>query len=106
MVKDGISLLDFNSFPMRIREIPEEPYKGQLVANYLDALFLKSKCCISPSGWECESLPYLVEFEMPGNRMVTGPNESNGSYRANTRSEACPIGYSQEETIKKLWDTN
>lgn len=24
-------------------------------------------------------------------------------YRANTRSPNCPIGYSQEETIKKIW---
>ena len=159
MVKDGVSLLDFNSFPQRIKEIPEQPYHGKLEANYLDALYLKSKGCITPSGWECESLPYLVEFDnfgrgreanvaslnsifvwgwdeiswlslqpeeyrneyikyahqwlidndpnghlqMPGNRMITCPNESNGSYRVNTRSEACPIGYSQEETIKALW---
>jgi len=159
MLKDGVSLLDFNSFPMRIKEIPEEPYKGKLEANYLDALFLKSKGGITPTGWRCSSLPYLVEFdnfgrgreanvasinsifvwgwdeiswlslqpedyrnefieyayqwlktydpvghlEMPGNRGITCPNETSGSYRANTRSEACPIGYSQEETIKKLW---
>ena len=162
MLKDGVSLLDFNSFPMRIKEIPDDPYKGQLEANYLDALYLKSKGCITPSGWECENLPYLVEFdnfgrgreanvaslnsifvwgwdeiswislqpeeyrnefikyayqwlkendpnghlEMPGNRMVSCPNESNGSYRANTRSEDCPIGYSQEETIKAIWNNN
>ena len=162
MLKDGVSLLDFNSFHMRIKEIPEEPYKGKLEVNYLDALYLKSKGCITPSGWECESLPYLVEFdnfgrsreanvasiysifvwgwdeiswlslqpedyrnefikyayqwlkdndpnghlEMPGNRMISCPNESNGSYRANTRSEDCPIGYSQEETIKEIWNKN
>ena len=33
-----------------------------------------------------------------------GFDETNGSYRANTRSLACPIGYSQEETIKKIWE--
>jgi len=159
MLKDGVSLLDFNSFPMRIKEIPEQPYKGKLEANYLDALYLKSMGCSTPSGWRCASLPYLVEFDnfgrgsqanvanvnsifvwgwdeiswlslqpeeyrnefieyayhwlkefdpnghlqMPGNRMITCPNETNGSYRVNTRSETCPIGYSQEETIKKLW---
>jgi hypothetical protein len=144
---------------MRIKEIPEEPYRGKLEANYLDGLYLKSKGCITPSGWTCESLPYLVEFDnfgrgkegnvasinsifvwgwdeiswlslqpedyrnefikyayqwlkdndpngflqMPGNRMITCPNETAGSYRVNTRSDACPIGYSQEETIKMLW---
>ena len=35
--------------------------------------------------------------------MISCPNETQGNYRANTRSKACPIGYSQEETIKKIW---
>jgi 6-phosphogluconolactonase (cycloisomerase 2 family) len=159
MVKDGISLLDFNSFPLRIQEIPEKPYEGKLEVNYLDGIYQKSKGCISPSGWKCEHLPFLVEFdnfgknketnvstislhfiwgwdeiswfslqsekyrnewikyaynwiketdpnghlEMPGCRMITCPNESSGSYRANTQSENCPIGYSQEETIKEIF---
>lgn len=159
MVKDGVSLIDFNSFPLRIKEISDEPYKAELAVNHLDALYKKSKGCISPSGWKCKHLPYLVEFdnygrgkepnvadlashfvwgwdeiswlslqpeayrnhwlayayhwlrrtdsdghlEMPGCRMITCPNETEGSYRANTKSIACPVGYSQEETIKRLW---
>lgn len=160
MIKDGVSLLDFNSFPLRIKEIPEKPYEGILEENYLDAIYNKSKGCITPSGWKCGNLPYLVEFdnfgrgekpnvanleshfvwgwdeiswfslqpetyrnewlryaykwirkydpdghlEMPGFRMITCPNESEGSYRANTRSDDCPLGYSQEEVIKELWN--
>ena len=160
MVRNGVSLLDFNSFPLRIKEIPSEPYKAELAVNHLDALYKKSKGCISPSGWKCKHLPYLVEFdnygrgkepnvadlnshfvwgwdeiswlslqpedyrnewltyayhwirrtdpnghlEMPGCRMITCPNETEGNYRANMKSEACPFGYSQEETIKKLWN--
>ena len=160
MIVDGTSLIDFNSFPMRIKEIPDKPYQAELQVGFLDAMFTKSKGCVSPGGWRCESLPYLVEFDnygrgstpnvadtnsiyvwgwdevswfaqqdenyrnnwleyaynwvketdknghlqMPVNRMITCPNESNGSYRANTKSDACPIGYSQEETIKKLWN--
>ena len=45
-------------------------------------------------------------LEMPASRMITCPNESAGSYRANSRSADCPIGYSQEETIKTIWNTN
>ena len=160
MVKDGKSLLDFNSFPLRVKEIPEKPYEGKLEVGYLDALYGKSKGCISPSGWSCKHLPYLVEFdnfgrsnrpnvadltshyvwgwdeiswysmqseeyrnawleyayqwlrrndpnghlEMSGCRMLSCPNQSEGNYRANTRSENCPFGYSQEETIKRLWN--
>ena len=159
MIVDGVSLIDFNSFPLRIKEIPDKPYQAELQVGFLDAMFQKSKGCISPSGWSCDSLPYLVEFDnygrgktpnvadtnsiyiwgwdeiswfaqqpedyrnnwleyaynwvneidenahlqVPINRMISCPNESLGSYRANTRSDACPIGYSQEETIKKLW---
>ena len=42
---------------------------------------------------------------MPVSRIITCPNETDDSYRANTRSSACPIGYSQEETIKRIWNT-
>jgi len=159
MIVDGVSLLDFNSFPQRIKEVPEKPYEAVLEVGHLDAIFKKSKGCISPSGWRCESLPYLVEFDnygrsrspnvanlnshfvwgwdeiswlslqdeeyrnqwleyaynwiketdpnghlqMPMSRMISCPNDTFGSYRANTRSPNCPIGYSQEETIKKIW---
>ena len=30
MVKDGVSLLDFNSFPMRIKAVPGKPHEGHL----------------------------------------------------------------------------
>lgn len=159
MVKEGVSLIDFNSFPLRIKEIPEKPFEAILEVNYSDGIYKKSKGCITPSGWTCQHLPYLVEFDnfgrsqtpgqptieshfiwgwdeiswyslqpeeyrnkwlkyaynwlkqtdpdghlqMPGNRMITCPNETNGYYHVNTKSEACPVGYSQEETIKELW---
>lgn len=159
MIKNGVSLLDFNSFPLRIKEIPERPYEGKLESGFLDALYNKSKGCVSPSGWTCKSLPYLVEFdnfgrnnapnvadttdhfvwgwdeiswfalqredyrnewlqyaytwikkndptghlEMPGCRMLSCPNETFGSYRANNKSASCPVGYSQENVIKGLW---
>lgn len=63
MIVDGKSILDFNSFPLRIKEIPEKPMEGVLGVGYLDAIFQRSKGCITPSGWTCESLPYLVEFD-------------------------------------------
>ncbi|WP_339864294.1 hypothetical protein [uncultured Algoriphagus sp.] len=162
LLKDGVSLIDFNSFPLRIKEVVGSPLKGELEQGYLDAIYNKSLGGVSPSGWESESLPYLVEFDnygsskevgvadttshfvwgydeitwfslqseqerndwlryaqqwiksidanghlqMPGNRMITRENESNGSYRANRISEACLFGYNQEEAILKLWSQN
>ena len=71
MVKDGISLLDFNSFPLRIKEIPEQPYQGQLEVNYLDGIYQRSKGCTTPSGWKCDHLPFLVEFDNFGKSKET-----------------------------------
>lgn len=162
-IKDGVSLLDFNSFPLRIKEVVDRPMEGILEVGYSDSIFKRSKGAYSPSGWYAESMPYLVEFDNFGTngnqgvanlddhfcwgydditwfatqseeyrnkwlwyafdwlretdpnghlqmcliRMVTGDvgKTSMRSYFANTRSEACPVGYSQEETIKEIWET-
>ena len=63
MVVNGKSLLDFNSFPLRIKEVVDKPQEGILQMGYLDALFGRSKACITPSGWSSPSLPFLVEFD-------------------------------------------
>jgi hypothetical protein len=164
-VKDGVSLLDFNSFPLRIKEITDRPMEGKLEVGHSDGIYQKSRGAVSPSGWKAESMPYLVEFDnfgirrepAPGVpnlqdhfcwgydditwfamqdetyrnqwlwyafdwlretdpnghlqicviRMISGPlgEKSYRSYFANTRSVACPVGYSQEETIKAIWNT-
>lgn len=159
-VRDGRLLLDFHSFPLRPKEVAGAPQKAELAVGYSDGLYGRSNGGIAPSGWKCEHLPYLVEFdnfggtpnpgessqahgpsiftwgydeitwfaqqpevyrnewlryawnwlkkhdpsgflEMPGGRMLT--HGSGNWYFANTRSAACPQGFSQEETIKALW---
>jgi hypothetical protein len=167
-VVDGRLLLDFHSFPLRPKEVADTPQKAVLAVGYTDALYLRSNGGLTPSGWTCEHLPYLVEFdnfggtrapgqssqsprpsiftwgfdeitwfawqpesyrnewlryawkwlkdtdpngflEMPGSRMLTnGPSTGEGGarqrwYFANTKSAACPQGFSQEETIKAIW---
>ncbi len=46
-------------------------------------------------------------LQMPGSRILT-PGKPNAPrwYCANTRSDACPQGFSTESTIKELWGTN
>lgn len=80
MVVDGISLLDFNSFPLRIKDIPGKPEQAELEVGYLDALFCKSKGCVTPSGWSCGSLPYLVEFDNYGTNGKPGESSVNTIY--------------------------
>lgn len=43
-------------------------------------------------------------LQMSGSRVVTIPG-GNKRYRCNTKSDACPEGLSQEETIKQIWGT-
>ena len=160
---DGHLLFDFHSFPQRPVEVCETPYNCVLEVGFHDAIYQRSKGGITPSGWKCESLPYIVEFdnsgmgENPGEcvgpdwiwpwgweecywfahcspeyraewlayvvtwlhdndpaghlqmpvKIPTEDREPNGKriwYRANTKSDACPLGYGDEEAIKAAWE--
>ena len=56
-------LLDFHSFPLRIAEVRDRPLEGELRKGFADSLYGRSKGGVTPSGWICEHLPYLVEFD-------------------------------------------
>ncbi|MHB8969757.1 MAG: hypothetical protein ACYC3X_11490 [Pirellulaceae bacterium] len=63
IVHDGQLLFDFHSFPLRIEEVPDKPLAGVLQVGYLDSLFGRSKGGVTPSGWTCDHLPFLVELD-------------------------------------------
>ncbi|WP_353196253.1 hypothetical protein [Parapedobacter defluvii] len=63
MVIDGRLLFDFVSFPMRIKEIIGDPQKGELKKFHLDAIYGRTKGGITPSGWSCDQVPYIVELD-------------------------------------------
>lgn len=71
-VRDGRLLFDFHSFPLRIEELPDQPKQAQLRIGYTDALYGRSKGGVTPSGWSCEHLPYLVEFDNYGRSRQAG----------------------------------
>jgi hypothetical protein len=48
------------------------PQKGVLEVGYLDTLFRRSKGGVTPSGWKCDSLPYLVELDNWGSSGKAG----------------------------------
>lgn len=72
LVKDGKLLLDLHTFPLRIEEIPDKPKQAQLRVGYTDAIYTHSKGGITPSGWRCEHLPFLVEFDNYGRSRKPG----------------------------------
>ena len=62
-VENGKLLFDFHSFPLRISEVPDKPWTGVLNVGYTDSIVQRSMGGITPSGWSCDHLPYLVEFD-------------------------------------------
>ena len=75
-VEAGKLLFDFHSFPLRIVEVADEPCKGLLKVGYADSIFKKSKGGITPSGWSCDHLPFLVEFDNFGRKNPGKPGKS------------------------------
>jgi hypothetical protein len=81
LVRDGRLLLDFHAFPLRIMEVPDKPQTAILRLGFSDGLYLRSKGGITPSGWTCDHLPYLVELDNYGSSNHPGqPNQSQGGF--------------------------
>jgi hypothetical protein len=55
--------MDFHSFPLRIKEVPDRPQEAVLELGFSDGIYLRSKGGRTFSGWSCEHLPYLVEID-------------------------------------------
>ncbi len=75
-VEAGKLLFDAHAFPLRIAEVAGQPFKGVLRVGYADSLYTKSKGGITPSGWSCDHLPYLVEFDNFGSN---NPGQSSAA---------------------------
>jgi hypothetical protein len=63
LLRDGLLLMDFHSFPLRIKEVPDKPQEAILELGFSDGIYGRSKGGRTVSGWTCESLPYLVEID-------------------------------------------
>ena len=101
MLVDGRSLLDFNTFPLRIKEIPDKPIEGILEKGYSDGLYGRSKGCITPSGWSCASLPYMIEFDNFG--ISRTPGQSTIESHFIWGYDEITWFYLQPEDCKKDW---
>lgn len=78
LMHNGNPLLDFNAFPLRIKETPDQPEEAILKLGFSDGLYNRSQGGRTFSGWTCDHLPYFVEFDNygvsrhPGRANVTG----------------------------------
>lgn len=77
--EDGHLLFDFHAFPLRPQEVVGKPYECTLEIGALDgnAIYKDSKGGITPSGWSCEHLPYIVEFDNSGTEWMMQGRSDN-----------------------------
>jgi pimeloyl-ACP methyl ester carboxylesterase len=78
LVRDGKLLLDFHSFPLRIKEVPDKPQQAILEVGFSDSFYGRSKGGVTPSGWQCDHLPYLVELDNWGVSKQPGVAKAGG----------------------------
>jgi hypothetical protein len=78
LLREGHLLLDFHCFPLRIKEVPEHPQEAILQVGFSDGIYGRSKGGMTPNGWQCEHLPYLVEIDNWGVSKTPGQAKAGG----------------------------
>jgi hypothetical protein len=63
IVHGGKLMFDLHTFPSRPKCVEGQPYKAVLEMGYIDAIYGRSSGGITPSGWSCKALPYIVELD-------------------------------------------
>ena len=79
IVHDGKLMFDLHSFPSRPKSVKGKPYKAILEKGFSDSIYGRSKGGITPSGWKCDALPYIVEIDN------FGVSDHPGQYRESDR---------------------
>ena len=72
------SLIDFNTYPLRMKEVEGEPMRIMMEEGYSDSVYGHHQACITPSGYRTDALPYMVEFDNFGVQPVPGAYSGNG----------------------------
>ena len=75
IVHNGKLMFDLHSFPSRPKSLKGQPHKAILEKGFSDSIYGRSKGGLTPSGWKCESLPYIVEIDN------FGVSDHPGEYR-------------------------
>lgn len=62
----GRELFDFHAYPMCVQERRGHPEEGELRMYALGSIYGDSRGGVTPSGWPCDSLPFIVELDSNG----------------------------------------
>ncbi len=61
--RNGEMLFDYNAWPIRLKEVEDQPMKCVVEEGYLDSIFGRSMGGKSPSGWSTDTMPFFVEVD-------------------------------------------
>lgn len=79
LVHDGDLMFDLHSFPSRPKSVEGQPHHAILEKGFSDSIYGRSAGGRTPSGWTCQSLPYIVELDN------FGSSDHPGEFRASDR---------------------
>lgn len=77
IVIDGGHLFDFVSFPLRAKEITGVFPQAELKKGFNDCVIGYTQSGVTPSGWYCDRLPYILEFDNFGISEIGDPSLSD-----------------------------
>ncbi len=77
---DGRLLFDLHSFPLRPQDVVDQPERAVLELDVDDAIYGRSRGGVTPSGWTCDALPYVVEFDNFGTSGRPGEHVEGGGW--------------------------
>jgi len=78
IIVDGVSLFDCNKFPLRLKAVKDQYMECILEPGHTDSILGRSMGGIHPSGWETDSLPFVIEFD------AWERSDHPGEYRENS----------------------
>lgn len=80
LMYNGNPILDFNAFPLRVKEVPDKPQEAILQLGFSDGIYNRSKGGKTFSGWTCKHLPYIVELDNYGRSKNPGQPSQGGNF--------------------------
>lgn len=97
----GKLLFDFHSYPLRIQELSDNKMESELRLGVPTSIYRSSLGGLTPSGWRCDSLPYLVELDSWGASANPGePLQQNWIWGYD---EICWFAHQESENYRNEW---
>lgn len=66
VVGGGLLLFDLHAWPLMAQDVKAAPQQVELIIGYYNSIYHQSAGGVTVSGWACDHLPYICEFDCGG----------------------------------------